>query len=80
MSISKTQCIQEGTQTDFSLQSVVIEGQMEYIKSLAKNNIIVVVGDYFMTDAIETKSVFPNIGYTIRNKPAEGIVRDWFKK
>ena len=80
MSISNTQCIQEGTQTDFSLQSVVIEGQMEYIKSLAKNNIIVVVGDYFMTDAIESKSVFPNIGYTIRNKPAEGIVRDWFKK
>ena len=77
---SNTQCIQKATETDFSLQAIVIQAQLEYIKSFNQNRLIVFANDYFVTDSLTPQTAFPNLGYTIRNKPAEGVVRAWFNK
>lgn len=77
---SNTQCIQKGTETDFSLQAIVIQAQLEYIKNLNRNNLIVFANDYFVTDSLTPQTAYPNLAYSIRNKPAEGVVRAWFNK
>jgi hypothetical protein len=78
--LSNSQCIQKATETDFSLQAIVIQAQLEYIKSLNQSLLIVFANDYFVTDSLTPQTAFPNLGYTIRNKPAEGLVRAWFNK
>lgn len=80
MPIDDNNCIQKQTETDFALQAIVIQGQLEYIKSLNVKNITVFASDYFVTDNLYPQQAYPNIGYTIRNKPAEGVVREWFRK
>ena len=77
---SNIQCIQKATETDFSLQAIVIQAQLEYIKRLNQNRLIVFANDYFVTVSLTPQTAFPNLGYTIRNKPAEGVVRAWFNK
>ncbi|MFM6951223.1 MAG: glycoside hydrolase family 113 [Novosphingobium sp.] len=77
---SNTKCIQRGTETDFSLQAIVIQAQLEYIKSLNRNNLVVFANDYLVTDPLTPQTAFPNIAYSIRNKPAEGVVRTWFSR
>ena len=77
---SNTQCIQKATETDFSLQAIVIQAQLEYIKSLNQSRLIVFANDYFVTGSLTPQTAYPNLGYTIRNKPAEGVVRAWFNK
>ena len=78
--LSNSQCIQKATETDFSLQAIVIQAQLEYIKSLNQSRLIVFASDYFVTDSLTPQTAFPNLGYTIRNKPAEGLVRAWFNR
>ncbi len=70
----------QGTETDFSLQAIVIQAQLEYIKSLNRNNLVVFANDYLVTDPLTPQTAFPNIAYSIRNKPAEGVVRTWFSR
>ena len=38
---------------------------------------IVAVGDYWQTDSLMPFTAFPNIAYSVRNKPAEGILKWW---
>lgn len=78
--MSSTQCIQKEAETDFSIQAIVIEAQLEYIKSLNQKNIFVFANDYFITDSLTPQTAYPNIAYSFRNKPAEGVIRTWFNK
>ena len=44
------------------------------------NNLVVFANDYFVTDNLYPRFAYPNIGFTVRNKPAEGVLREWFRK
>jgi hypothetical protein len=65
---------------DFALQAIVIQAQLDYIKGLNTNNLVVFANDYFVTDNLYPRFAYPNIGFTVRNKPAEGVLREWFRK
>jgi len=73
-------CIQRQTTTNFALQAIFIEAQLETFASFAlPTGSIVGISDYFQTDFMSADGpTFPNLAYSIRNKPAEGIVKQWF--
>jgi hypothetical protein len=75
-----TSCIQSQTTTNFALQAIVIEAQLEIFTSSAlPSGSIVGVSDYWQTDFMSAAGpTFPNIASSIRNKPAESIVKQWF--
>jgi len=64
----------------FALQAIVIEAQFETFTSVTLSpGSIVGVSDYWQTDFMSANGpTFPNIASSIRNKPAEGIVKQWF--
>ena len=77
-------CIQQQTTSDFSLQAIVMEANFEF---LATQNLpsgsIISVSDYWQTDFMNQDGqgpTFPNIASSIRNKPAEYIVGKWFAR
>jgi len=76
--IDNTICLQRKTKPDFSIQAIVHEAHMEMIKDTGVTNLIVVIYDYWATDTLLPQTAFPNIATSIRNKPAEGVVRQWF--
>ena len=80
LELSNSQCIQKQTEVDFALQAIVIQAQLDYIKGLNTNNLVVFANDYFVTDNLYPRFAYPNIGFTVRNKPAEGVLREWFRK
>lgn len=80
LALSNGRCIQNETEVDFALQAIVIQGQMEYIASLNTNNVVVFASDYFATDSLYPQTAFPNIASSIRNKPSEGLLREWFRR
>lgn len=71
-------CLQRKTKPDFSIQAIVHEAHMEMIKETGVTNLIVLIYDYWETDTLVPQTAFPNIATSIRNKPAEGVVRQWF--
>ena len=74
-------CIELNTTVDFSLQAIVYEAILEGINSLnPKSNMIFAPGEYWETDSLVPQSAFPNIAASPRNKPAEGILKMWFKR
>jgi hypothetical protein len=75
-------CIERSTTTDFSLQAIVHEASLEAINSLTpqKSKLMVEIFDYWETDSLAPYTAFPNIATSIRNKPAEGIVKAWFAR
>ena len=80
LELSNSQCIQKQTEVDFALQAIVVQAQLDYIKNLNTNKFVIFAVDYFATDNLYPRFAYPNIGYTVRNKPAEGILREWFRK
>ena len=75
----KATCYQRTLSTDFSIQAIMLEGSLEYINSLNYNSpIIVFPGQYLLTDGLEFHTTFPNISWSIRNKPAEGLLKVWY--
>jgi len=78
--------LQRNATTSFSAQAVAYEAALE----LANEQTYVTTGGagsygYAFFDLLsETRTAnsvtFPNISNSIRNKPAEGIVRDWFRR
>ena len=81
-----TGCGQMQMKPNFALQAIVIEAQLELFSELiplglAKGSVFMVY-DYWQTDFImsDTGPTFPHIGMSIRNKPAEGIVKKWFSR
>ena len=78
---SQTECIQRATLPDFSIQAIVHEAAFELIGGLSNPaGLIVFVADYWETDPLVPQTAYPNIGASVRNKPAEGVVKAWFKK
>lgn len=71
-------CLQRKTKPDFSIQAIVHEAHMEMIKETGVTNLIVLIYDYWETDTLMPQTAFPNIATSVRNKPAEGILRQWF--
>lgn len=75
-----TSCIQAQATPNFALQAIIIEAQLETFASLAlSTGSMVGVSDYWQTDFMSAAGpTFPNIASSIRNKPAEAIVKQWF--
>jgi hypothetical protein len=67
--------------TDFSVQAIGIEAALEAInqQTFFKTE-SVFVNSYWLADTISPRDSFPNISQSIRNKPAESIVYQWWKK
>lgn len=84
-------CIQKTYVTDFSVQAIGIEAAMQAIdtQTYFRNNTVNIMTSYWLTDDIvpveyvsynggESDFDFPNLSQSIRNKPAENIVKYWF--
>lgn len=77
-------CPQRSIATDFSAQAVAIEAALQAVAAQPHfTTASVSVTNYWLTDDIEPTDVsgntaFPNLSSSIRNKPAEGLVRYWF--
>ncbi len=81
LNISTTSCLQKETTPDFSVQAIFFEAVFESLRSLnLTSKIIPLPMDYWETNSMISTDVFPSLGSTIRNKPAEGIVKAWFAK
>ena len=75
------QCYQRMLTTDFSAQAMVYEATLEFVNEQKTFNIAgIEATDYFHTDPILPTNAFPNMAYSPRNKPAEGIMKTWFAK
>lgn len=81
LNISTSGCLERETSPDFSLQAIYYEAFFEALSSLSfKGNVIVAPGDMWQTNSMVSEYVFPNIGASIRNKPAEGIIKAWYAR
>ena len=81
LNISTTSCLQKETAPDFSVQAIFFEAVFESLRSLnLTSKIIPLPMDYWETNSMISSDVFPSLGATIRNKPAEGVVKAWFAK
>jgi len=72
-------CPQQAAATDFSVQAIAIEAQLEAIT--AQDDFALGTVDamgYWFADVILPDTSFPNLSQSIRNKPAEAIVHRWF--
>jgi hypothetical protein len=78
---SQDQCIQKSLKTDFSVQAIYYEALLELINGLnAPLGLTVFVGDYWETDTLTPQTAFPNMAASVRNKPAEGILKSWYAR
>lgn len=79
-------CGQHQLKTDFSIQAIAIEGALQAItKQSFFTSGAVSISNYWHTDELTPTVVngnisFPNISSSIRNKPAEDIVKMWYTK
>lgn len=75
-------CVQETFTTDLSIQAMGIEALLQAIskQDYFKNGGVDLSASYWHTDEVypESRRGFPNISQSIRNKPAEAIVKSWF--
>ena len=78
---SPDDCSQRKVRTDFSVQAITYEAALEAIaeQALLKTASVEAFG-YWYTDVIRPKDSFPNLSFSFRNKPAESIVYEWFKR
>lgn len=80
---SDSRCVQKTYVTDFSVQAMAIEGAFQAVKQQTyfKNYGVNFSTGYWHTDSINPSDEgFPNISQSIRGKPAENIVKYWYKK
>lgn len=81
LNVSSNTCIQRQTQPDFSLQAIYYEAFFEALASRSfKAQVIVAPGELWQTDSLVSEAVYPNLGATFRNKPAEGLIKAWFAR
>jgi hypothetical protein len=67
--------------TDFSVQAIGMEAALEAInqQTFFKTE-SVFINTYWLADTITSHDSFPNTSQSIRNKPAESIVYQWWRK
>ena len=78
---STTPCIQDTYVTDFSVQSIGIEGILRAVVAQREFNVIGVNfhTSYWHSDSLKPGyEGFPNVSQSIRGKPAEKIVKYWY--
>jgi len=76
-------CYQKSLEVDFSAQAIAYEAMMEAIKQTDGNYFTVGGVDsygYWFTDVILPDVSQPQIAQSVRNKPAESILKEWFRK
>jgi len=78
-------CVQKTYITDFSVQAIGYESMLEAIneQTYFKNNTVNIDAGYWLTDDLTPNlnsphPGFPNLHQSVRNKPAEAIVKYWF--
>ena len=74
-------CYQKDLVVEFSAQAIAYEGIMEALKYAHNRYFQVGAVDtygYWYTDVMLPKNSQPQMAHTIRNKPAESIVKAWF--
>lgn len=74
-------CMQRSVITDFSVQAIAYEGELEAIKGQSSFPVgaVEAVG-YWFADVLLPKESFPNLSQSIRNKPAEYLLSRWFAR
>jgi hypothetical protein len=78
-----TNCIQNNYVTDFSIQAMGVEAALQAIVSQNKftTGSVDFHSSYWHTDTVTPGAEgFPNLSQSIRNKPAENIIKYWFAK
>jgi len=77
-------CYQKDLDVDFSLQAVAYEALFEAVAQIDSENGMEIGGidsnGYWFTDVILPYDSQPQFAQTIRNKPAERLVFEWFKQ
>ena len=80
-------CVQKTYTTDFSVQAIGYEAMLRAVneQTYFKNNTVNIDAGYWLTDDLtprlsEAQPGFPNLHQSVRNKPAEAIVKYWFGK
>lgn len=77
----KSTCDVDKWETDFSLQAMYHEAAFQTInESGIKNQVFVGVADMLVTDILTPYMIYPNVMHSIRNKPAEGVVKHYFAR
>jgi len=72
-------CIQRQVVPDFSFQAVFIEGVFEWLNENQQINIgRIQVDGYQHIDQLIPTNWFPSLDWSIRDKPAELIVKSWY--
>jgi hypothetical protein len=80
-------CIQRTYTTDYSVQALGVEALFQALAAQTRfqTAAVAVSSAYWLSDAAmpapnTDRAAFPNISQSIRNKPAEAIVRHWFSR
>ena len=87
-------CIQKTYKTDYSVQAIGVEAALEAIvtQTYFRTGIVDFDTSYWFTDDVGPTSMgwdnnmkidqfeFPNLSQSLRNKPAESIVKYWFSR
>ncbi len=77
-------CYQKSLPVDFSLQAIAYEAMLETIAQIDTGNTVTIdsidVNGYWFTDVILPFNSQPQFAQTVRNKPAEAIIFQWFKR
>jgi hypothetical protein len=74
-------CVEKSKSTDFSLQAIVIEANLEKLSSQSSLNIGGFETDgYWLVDSVLPDTTFPNVAFSTRNKPAEALLDLWYKR
>jgi hypothetical protein len=83
-------CVEQSETTDFSLQAITYEGILETTTSAGLNIGAVETAGYWLVDSLlpdlsslnssPPQSTFPNLAFSIRNKPAEALLNLWYSK
>ena len=82
---STNTCVQETYTTDFSLQALVIEAALQAVKDQKFFNLAAVnfSTSYWLTDTLVasgTSEGFPNLSQSVRGKPAERVIKQWYSR
>jgi hypothetical protein len=76
-------CMQKNYTTDFSVQAQAVESAFQAIKeqTYLKTYGVMFSTGYWLTDTlVPGNEGFPNLSQSIRGKPAETIVKNWYAK
>ena len=83
---AQLECVQRSILSNFHKQANAIQGIFEAIISQLyfTNNYTILIDGYWFTDDLtpnnDISTGFPNLSRSIRNKPAENIVKNWYSK